>query len=593
MYIIYMIRSILLIALMASLSFATPFSEHGKLSVNDGKLVDKNGNPYVLRGMSMFWNRSDWPGGKFYKQSTITTLAGSSWNANVVRAAIGDGSTQDAKNFIDWTSQAGIYVIIDWHKHDTDENGAKNFFRTVSEYAKGKGHVLYEIFNEPTTQSWASLKSYAENVIDVIKANDPDGIIIVGNPSYSSDLGSPMGNPITGTRAKNVMYTLHFYTSDPSHNTFQIPLKNAYCKKFPVFATEWGTSMADGGDKNKQMDWTRTNNWMSLVESIGLSWANWSIVDKDETAAALTLNCCGSGTFGDNNLSASGKYVQRIMKNRNSGGAINSANGGDPAVNLTQVNVDSECSSGAGTEAGKKTGIVKVGGSATDAVDFVPGSLSGAKDSTMINQAPALQNTANTFSVSYKLTDISGSGKYKMRVRYGAGSAVTVSWQGDGIESGSFELPSTSKSSTWKNSDYFPITITSNSSETPIKLTFNAGAASNFVLVNIQVGTDGPVNPTPSSANIPNSSSSAEEPNPIVLPQVVFSNSLNAMQNSVNLQVAREASFKVFDLKGNMVRSLKFTQGNHTVSLADLPKGLYVVKAQFGSQKEILRMPVK
>jgi len=77
------------------------------------------------------------------------------------------------------------------------------------------------------------------------------------------------------------------------------------------------------------------------------------------------------------------------------------------------------------------------------------------------------------------------------------------------------------------------------------------------------------------------------------LPQVVFSNSLSAMQNSVNLQVASSASFKVFDLKGNQVRSLKFTQGSHTVSLADLPKGLYIVKAQFGSQREVLRMVVR
>jgi len=587
-------RSILLIALTAVLSFATPFSDHGKLSVVDGKIVDKNNNPYVLRGMSMFWNRSDWEGGKFYKQSTITTLAGSSWNANVVRAAIGNGSTSDAQNFISWTNSAGIYVIIDWHYHTTDESGARSFFSTVSNYVRTNGytHVLYEIFNEPTTQSWASIKSYAENIIDVIRANDPDGLIIVGNPSYSSDLGATRANPITGNRAKNILYTLHFYTSDPNHNTFQSALKSAWCVDFPVFATEWGTSFADGGGT---VDWNRTNGWMSIVESIGISWANWSIVDKNESSAALSLNCCSGGTFGDDNLTASGKYVQRIMRNRNNGGNITSANGGDH-VSLAQVNVESECSTGSGTQAGEKTGIVKVGGSVNNAVNFVPGSMSGAKDSTKIGTTNVLQSNGNTFSVGYKLTDLQGPGAYRMRVRYSSTAAATLSWQGSGLQSGSEQLPSSGGASTFKTTDWFPITITASSSETPLNLTFTG--ANGFSFVNLQVYTDpnGSID-IPSSASTPSStstqSSSSEEPTPIVQPQPTFPNTLTPMQNSVNLQVAREANFKVFDLKGNIVRSLKFSQGSHTVQLGDLPKGLYIVKAQFGSQREVLRVVVR
>jgi endoglucanase len=578
-----MMRSILLIALMAVLSFATPVSEHGKLSVSNGKIVDKNNNPFVLRGMSMFWNK--WTeGSKYYNEGTVTTLAGSSWNANVVRVAAGDDNldknVNDTKNFMDWTATAGIYVIADWHYH-TISNNAESFFTTVASYAKQKNytHVIYEIFNEPCSgqstcgqnYSWTQIKDYSEKVIDKIRAQDPDGLIVVGTPSFSSDIGAARANPITGTRAKNILYTLHFYTSDVSHNTFQGSLKTAYCNNFPIFATEWGTSTADGGADNKAPDWPLTNGWMSLVESIGISWANWSYTDKCETASAL----CGG-------LSASGKYVQRIMKNRNSGGSITSANGSDN-VNLSQQNID--CGSSAGT--GEKTGIVKVGTATTDAVNFL--SMSGAKDSTILNSAPVLQNTASTFSVGYKLTDIPGPGAYRMRIRYG-GAAATVSWQGSGLESGSSELSSSNNVSTWKNSDYIPITVTTNDSETPLNLTFNANGTNNFAFVNIQVSVN-PNAPTPSSASTP--SSSSEGATPIALPQAVFSNSLNAMQNSVNLQVARDASVKVFDLKGNMARSLKFAQGSYIVSLGDLPKGLYIVKAQFGNQREILRVPVR
>jgi len=578
-----MMRTLFLLALMAVISLASPVSEHGKLSVKDGKLVDKNGQPYTLRGMSMFWNK--WTeGSRFYKSTTVDNLA-NNWKANVVRVAVGDGNAQDAKNFMDWTNAAGIYVIADWHYHDTDLNGASNFFRTVSGYAKEKGytHVLYEVFNEPIKQSWTEVKSYAESVIDVIRANDPDGIIIVGNPNYSADLASPRANPIAASKSKNVMYTLHFYTSDVNHNDYKTNLQSAYCNNFPVFATEWGTSQADG---NGTQDWNLTNGWLSLIESLGTSWANWSITDKGESSAALSPGCCGGGTFGDNNLTASGKYVQTIMKNRNSGGAINAVNGQN-SVNLTQQNID--CGNAA--PKGQKTGIIKVGSGTTNSVDFL--SMSGAKDSTNINSAYVLQNTASTFSVGYKITEIPGAGKYRLRLRYGSTAAVTVSWSSSGVESGSFELPSTGKLETWKNSDYIPLNITA-SPETPFNLTFNANGANNFAFVNLQVSLD-PDGPAPSSASTPSSSSGGEDPDPTptILPQPTFTNSLTALQNSISLQVARDANLKVFDLKGNIVHSLKLAQGNHTVSLSNLPKGLYIVKVQFGSQREIVRVPVR
>jgi len=590
---IYMIRTLFLLALMAAFSFATPVSDHGKLSVKDGKIVDKDGKPFVLRGMSMFWNIWD-VGSKFYNENTVKTIA-NDWKGNVVRVAIGNTSVSDATNFMDWTASAGIYVLVDWHHHDMEQSNAESFFTSVASHAKTKGynHVIYEIFNEPCAgggnngcsgnYTWAQIKSYAEAVIGKIRAQDSDGLIVVGTPGLSTDPGvaPARANPITGDKAKNVLYTQHVYTSDPYHNTLQTNIKTSYCSNFPIFITEMGISEANG---DGQLNWTLTNNWMSLIESAGISWANWSIVDKGESSSAIS-----GGSLS--NLSTSGKYITTIMKARNGGGSITSANGSNN-VTLTQVNLD--CGSAA--QEGVKTGIVKIGTSTTNAVDFVPNSMSGAKDSVVLNSVPILQNSSNTFKVGYKLTEIPGAGQYRLRLRYGSTAAVTVSWAGDGVESGSFELPSTGKLETWKNSDYIPLTIKASGSETPLNLTFEAKGANNIVFVNIQVSVD--PNGGGTSSSTPASSSSSKESSsstttPIASPQPAFSNSLTAMQNSINLQVAREATFKVFDLKGNMVRSLNFTQGSHTVSLGDLSKGLYIVKAQFGSQSEILRVPVR
>ncbi|MCL2102257.1 MAG: InlB B-repeat-containing protein, partial [Fibromonadales bacterium] len=81
-----------------------------------------------------------------------------------------------------------------------------------------------------------------------------------------------------------------------------------------------------------------------------------------------------------------------------------------------------------------------------------------------------------------------------------------------------------------------------------------------------------------------------DDPVPVILPQTEHGNFLNAMQNAVSLQTAGDAAILVFDLKGNAVRSLKFTQGNYIVPLGDLPRGLYIVKATFGNEKKILKL---
>ncbi|MDR1830344.1 MAG: T9SS type A sorting domain-containing protein [Candidatus Fibromonas sp.] len=80
---------------------------------------------------------------------------------------------------------------------------------------------------------------------------------------------------------------------------------------------------------------------------------------------------------------------------------------------------------------------------------------------------------------------------------------------------------------------------------------------------------------------------------PIILPQLVHSNSLNAMQNAVNLQITSDAAIQIFDLKGNAVRTLKLAQGNYIVPLSDLPHGLYIVKAGNASWKQTVKVAVK
>ena len=95
---------------------------------------------------------------------------------------------------VKYATELGMYVIIDWHILNdgnpmTQLAQAKKFFATMSNKYKNQKNVIYEICNEPNGCSWTSIKSFATQVIKVIRKYDKKAIIVVGTPTWSQ-LGS-------------------------------------------------------------------------------------------------------------------------------------------------------------------------------------------------------------------------------------------------------------------------------------------------------------------------------------------------------------------------------------------------------------------
>ena len=408
---------------------ASPISEHGQLSLKGFDVVDKNGQPYILRGMSFFWD--DWGFEKFFTEGAVKTIA-NDWGGNVVRTPIHDLNESRAKAMIDYAASAGIYIIVDYHSHCAHKNAssAQSFFGNIASYVKQKNyvHVLYELYNEPLYEncssasdtyaggnltSWNSIKQYAESVIPKIRANDPNGIIIVGTPNYSQGTEAARANPITGQ--KNIAYTLHFYASTSGHGSLRYNLLRGKCNDFPIIITEWGVSESSGdGNFTKSMN----DTWISWMESIGVSWANWSISDKGETSAALTGGASSNGGWSDGNLTASGKYVKNLIKNLNAGKGLSS-------VGLQPANVDCGQLEGGGQYEFVRNGMGSFG-YAIQGENYMDSS--NAK--TVTTEAKGVQNgmyltAQNSGSEAwseYTLMDIPAAGYYVFYVKLGANS---------------------------------------------------------------------------------------------------------------------------------------------------------------------------
>ncbi|NLB63844.1 MAG: cellulase family glycosylhydrolase [Fibrobacter sp.] len=324
-------KFILFIALLVNLALATPVQTHGALKVQNGEIVNKNGQPPQLRGMSLFWDIWN-EGSTFYNSTTINHLA-DTWKVSVVRAAIGGGSVQNAKTIIDAAIANGIYVIVDWHKHGIETEPAKNFFREISSYVKNNHNnapnVIYEIFNEPIEQNWSQIKQYAEQVIPVIRANSPDHIIVVGTPRYSSVITAPIGGKNDNqqgdirfdvkddfVKGSNFAYGFHFYASEAGHKRYQALVTKAMCNKVPIFITEWGISDASG---DGAYDWNLIKDWVSYVESAKLSSAAWSIANKNESSAAMQPGSGANDVGNSGRWSESGRYLQSLISKLNQG----------------------------------------------------------------------------------------------------------------------------------------------------------------------------------------------------------------------------------------------------------------------------------
>lgn len=71
-------------------------------------------------------------------------------------------------------------------------------------------------------------------------------------------------------------------------------------------------------DKNDNLiDITETTRWFSFVDQYKLSTCNWSVIDKNETSAALVRGVDPNGYWKDSDLSVSKKNIRNRIRSLN------------------------------------------------------------------------------------------------------------------------------------------------------------------------------------------------------------------------------------------------------------------------------------
>ncbi|GAA1615082.1 cellulase family glycosylhydrolase [Kribbella sancticallisti] len=299
----------------------TPVGINGQLRVCGTKLCNQYGKPIQLRGMSTH-------GLQWYancvKTASLDALA-TDWKADILRISMyvqEGGYETDPRRFTDMVhgyieeaTKRGMYALVDWHQltpGDPNANlsRAKTFFTEIADRHKNKNNIIYDIANEPNGVSWAGIKSYAEQMIPVIRAKDPDGVVFVGTHGWAS-LGISDGrtesdivsNPINAT---NFMYTFHFYAA--SHQNEYFDALSRAADKIPLFVTEFGTQEYTGDGPN---DFTYSQKYLDFLASKKIGWTNWNFSDDSRSGAVFKPGTCSGSTFtGTSVLKPAGVWVR-------------------------------------------------------------------------------------------------------------------------------------------------------------------------------------------------------------------------------------------------------------------------------------------
>lgn len=299
------------------------FSQAGTLQVQGTGLVDEQGNPVQLRGVSthgLAW----FP--QYVNKDAFATLH-HDWGANVVRLAMytaesggycTDGDKKELLDLIDKgvraATDADMYVIIDWHilsdgNPTEHQKEALDFFDTVSKRYADCDNVIYEVCNEPQNSPFVTvIKPYAEKVLKVIRAHDKDAVVLVGTNTWSQDIDEVIDNRIADD---NVMYTQHFYASTHK-DAIREKLTRALDAGVPVFVSECSITDASG---NGSIDGESAAAWLELLNGHNVSFVAWSLSNKNESSALIDSSSQATSGWADDELSETGLWFKEAISN--------------------------------------------------------------------------------------------------------------------------------------------------------------------------------------------------------------------------------------------------------------------------------------
>jgi endoglucanase len=299
-------------------------------SVNPGyhvvnnQVLDKNGAVHYFHGVarpSLEWSA----GGENISRADFARMV--EWKANVARIALNQdfwlfGSSPKTYQAtvvqaVEWAKQAGLDVILDLHWSDCGDNrtyaaaqqkmadaNSIAFWKSVAEFYKDDGRVLFELYNEPhdiawdvwlnggsatcqdATKNWVPYQAVGmQQLYDAVRSTGAQNIVIAGGLDWAYDLSGVATYRIQG---ENIMYATH-------------PYSKGNWKPVSGFDAKWGfltatapVIISEFGDNVAECTTDYTAGVIAYADRVGASWTGWAWYPGGCTFPSVILDWTGT-----------------------------------------------------------------------------------------------------------------------------------------------------------------------------------------------------------------------------------------------------------------------------------------------------------
>jgi hypothetical protein len=268
------------------------------ISVKGNRFVNSKGDTILFRGLSIsdpdnLAKQGHWNKELFERIEKLgTMLVRFPVHPAAWRERTPDKYLKLLDQAVEWCTQLGMYMIIDWHSignlkeglfqdpaYITSQDETFQFWRTIATHFAGNNTVaFYELYNEPTLDygrlgscSWSDWKKLNEDLIHLIRAYDKGKIPLVAGFDYAYDLTPLNQEPVN---AEGIGYVVHPYPhkrTPPYIPKWEEDFGFA-AGNYPVIATELGFTLGDGSIKDNG-DYGKTI--IKYLEGKGISWVWW------------------------------------------------------------------------------------------------------------------------------------------------------------------------------------------------------------------------------------------------------------------------------------------------------------------------------
>jgi len=250
------------------------------LHVSDGRLVEANGTPFVLRGVN---HAHTW-----YPNQTSSFANIKSLGANAVRVVLSNGhrwtrnDASDVANVISLCKANRLICVLE--VHDTTgygEEGAAATLASAADYwislasvLRGQeNYVIINIGNEPFGnsgyQNWAS---HTTSAVQRLRDAGFEHAIMVDAPNWGQDWTFTMRDNAQSVwnadPARNLIFSIHMYGVFDTAAEISDYLGRFRSAGLPIAVGEFGHDHSDGNpDEDSILSYTRQH---------GIGWLGWS-----------------------------------------------------------------------------------------------------------------------------------------------------------------------------------------------------------------------------------------------------------------------------------------------------------------------------